>query len=115
VQPVNLLKTSDVANVDQKQTLLVLPMDFVKRFQDLHAVSYQELPGSSLLLSMVGKTERAHNKAYKLVKNNGSWHASVPRVWLRNVGARKGDRLNIYSTLNPDLLLVQLDKNLVNP
>ena len=110
VQAVNLLKTSEVANVDQKQTLLVLPHDYVKRFTPQHSVTFQEIDRLTLLISMVGPHERAYNKPYKLVENNGCYHTSVPRSWLRNTGARKGDRIDIYSTPNPDQLLVRLRK-----
>ena len=110
MQTVSLLKSAEVSNVDQKQTLLVLPADFVKQFTPQHVVTYKELDRTTLLISMVGPHERAYDKPYKLVENNGSFHTSVPRAWLRNTGARKGDRLDIYSTLNPGHLIVKLRK-----
>lgn len=110
MQTVNLLKSAEVANVDQKQTLLILPVDYMKRFTPQHAVTFQELDRESLLITMVGPHERAYNKPYKLVANHGSYHTSVPRTWLRNVGARKGDRLDIFSTIHPDHLIVKLRK-----
>ena len=110
VQTVSLLKSAEVANVDQKQTLVVLPSDFLKRFTPQHSVTYRTLDRESLLISMVGPHERAYDKPYKLVENNGCWHTSVPRRWLRDVGARKGDRLDIYSTPNPDHLIVKIRK-----
>lgn len=112
MQTVTLLKTVEVSNVDQKQTLLVLPADYVKRFTPQHVVTYKELERLKLLISMVGPHERAYEKPYKLVENNGSWHASVPRAWLRNTGARKGDRLDIFSTSDPDHLIVQFRKTI---
>jgi hypothetical protein len=110
VQTVKLLKTAECANVDRQQTLLILPLDYVKRFTPQHAVTFQELDRESLLISMVGPHERAFNKPYKLVENNGSFHTSVPRSWLRNTAARKGDRLDIYSTPDPDRLILKLRK-----
>ena len=110
--PVKLLKTAEVQNVDRQQTLLVLPADYMKRFTPQHSAVFKELDRETLLLSMVGPHERAYDKPYKLVENNGCFHVSVPRRWLRNIGARQGDRLDIHSTTTPDCLVVKFRKTI---
>ena len=105
-----LLKTVPVANMDRKQTLLVLPPTFVRGVGVGHVVSYQELDRESVALTLSGPHDRVYNRSYKVVPNNGSWHTSVPRTWLRNVGAREGDRLDVYSTTDPTCLIVKLRK-----
>lgn len=96
----------EVADIDSQQTLLVLPIGFLKQFTPEHKATFQELASDMLLLSMVGPDETADNKAYKLVPAHGSFWVSVPRPWLRNVGAEKGDQVFLYASDNPRELLV---------
>jgi hypothetical protein len=110
VQPLKLIKTVTVENVDQKQTLVILPHGYMLQFSPEHKVSFKELDRGSTLLTLVGPTERAYSKLYRLVPNNGSYQVSVPRGWLRNIGARHGDLLDIYTTAHPGHLVAKLRK-----
>ncbi len=110
MQPVKLLKSTPIANVDKKQTLLILPIDYMRRFSTRHAVTFQELDRTTLLVQMVAPHERAYNRPYKLVTCSGSSWVSIPMAWLRNVAARVGDRLDLYSTADPGLLLLKFRK-----
>ena len=89
MQQISLLKTSVVANVDKKQTLLILPADYVKRFSAQHSVSFQEMERGAMIVSMVAPHERAYNKPYKLVENNGSFHTSIPRSSRSSIAATR--------------------------
>lgn len=107
MQTLTLLKTSTVDNVDRKQTLLVLPATYIQQFSPNHGVTFQEIAQNALMVQMVGPHEQAFNKVYRLVTHHGSGWVSVPRRWLRNVGAREGDRLDVYSTIDPKILVVK--------
>jgi hypothetical protein len=107
-----LLKTVQVKNVDRQQTFMILPLQFAKAVGVISGwvAEFQQLDRESMLLTLLGPHDRAYNRTYKVVENNGSWHTSVPRTWLRNCGAREGDRLDVYSTTEPNRLIVKLRK-----
>ena len=106
----SLIKTIRISNVDLKQTLLILPPKFLKQFTVEHCATFQELGVDRLGLTMVAKGERALNRPYKLVRSKGATWVSVPRNWLRNIGARTGDALDLFETENPEYLIVQYRK-----
>jgi hypothetical protein len=110
VQAISLVKTVEVAHPDRKQTLLILPQDYVKRGSPDHVVQFKTLDRTNMLMSLLGPHDRAYDKTYRLVENNGSWHVSIPRAWLRNIGARHGDRIDVFTTSDPAFLVLQLRK-----
>lgn len=107
VQPLRLLKTIEIQDVDKQQTLLIFPADYVSRFTLQHVVTFEELAPDAMLVRMVGLHAQAFARPYKLVTCKGAVWCSVPRVWLRNVAAREGDRIDLFSTADPDVLVVK--------
>lgn len=105
-----LIKTIEVENVDARQTLLIFPIDFMRRHSTKHMATFQELGPDSLLVRLTGPDQPLLFKGYKLVTSNQASWASIPRPWLRNVGARIGDRLDLFTTTDPDALLLKLRK-----
>ena len=97
VQVGTLLKTIRVDDVDRKQTLLILPTAFLRQFTAAHCASFQELCQGALRLDISEQGERPQNRPYRFVtpKKGGTW-VSVPRQWLRNMGARPGDFLDVF-------------------
>lgn len=106
MQAVALLKTIEVENSDVRQTLLILPAAYLKQFPSHYKATFRELTMDSLLLSMVSPQDVSAVKSYRLVTSRGSSWTSVPRSWLQNIGARPGDRLEIWATADPTRLLI---------
>lgn len=107
MQPLRILKSVEIQDVSRQQTLLILPADFIKRFSEDHSVTFAELNLHTLLLKVIAPNARSLGKTYKTVRHQGSTQVSVPRWWLRNIGARHGDRIDLYSTIDPDVLLLK--------
>jgi hypothetical protein len=114
-QPLRLIKTIDVENVDVRQTLLILPAAFMKLHVAGCVAQFQEIGNNQVLVRLLGPGERLLFKAYKLVTSHEASWTSIPRGWLRNIGARQGDKLDLYETPDPKTLLLRYRTPLVNP
>lgn len=101
------IKTIEVEDMDRQQTLLIFPVDFVRKFQRPAVATFQELSGDELAVRLAGEGERIFYKPYKLVTSKEATWASIPRPWLRNIGARAGDKLDLWTTDDPGTLLLQ--------
>lgn len=106
VQPLRLIKSIDVENIDARQTLLIFPVDFMRRHSPKHVATFQELSHDTLLVRLVGPDQPLLFRGYKLVTSHKASWASIPRPWLRNLGARVGDKLDLFTTTDPDALLL---------
>ncbi len=106
----SLIKTIDVENVDERQTLLIFPIAFMRRHSIKHVAQFQEIGDGQLLVRLIAPGEQLLFKGYKLVTSNQASWASVPRSFLRNVGARKGDKLDLFSLPDPYTLLLRYRK-----
>lgn len=107
MQSLRLIKTISVENVDERQTLLIFPADFMRLHSTKHVAQFQEVGADQLLVRLVGPGERLLFKGYKLVTSHEASWASIPRGWLRNVGARVGDKLDLFSTPDPGTLVLR--------
>jgi hypothetical protein len=105
--PIQIIKSIDVSNVDEKQTLLIFPIDFMRRHSPKHLATFQEVGLDTLVVRMVGPHEALVNRGYKLVTSKGASWASIPRAWLRNMGARVGDKLDLFTTADPSSLVLK--------
>lgn len=110
MQTLKLLKTIEVENVDERQTLLIFPIDFMRRHSTKHVAQFQEVGDGQLLVRLVGPGEQLLFKGYKLVTSNEASWASIPRSFLRNVGARKGDKLDLFALPDMYTLLLRFRK-----
>jgi hypothetical protein len=105
-----------VENVDVRQTLLIFPIDFMRRHSPKHVAQFQELGDGQLLVRLIAPGEPLMNKAYKLVTSHEASWASIPRTWLRNQGARAGDKLDLFTLPDPYTLLLRFrPAPIVNP
>lgn len=110
MQSLKLIKSIEVEDSDVRQTLLIFPVSFMALHQPNSVAQFQELGGGQMLVRLAGPTEALLFKGYKLVTSNKATWASIPRQWLRNQGARKGDWLDLFSTPDPRTLLLQYRK-----
>lgn len=108
MQPIHLIKTIAVENVDARQTLLIFPAGFMRRHSPKHMATFQELGPDTLLVRLTGPDQPLLFKGYKLVTSHEASWTSIPRPWLRNNGARTGDRLDLFTTADPTALLLKL-------
>lgn len=91
-----------------KQTLLVLPPQFVAQAGRGYAAEFWELDELRLLLFLIDP-KKAQNPTYKLVDGHRVTQVSIPRPWLRDRSAKSSDLLEIYEdTAQPDRLLIRL-------
>lgn len=111
MQAGRLLKSISVSDSDRKQTLLILPIVFLRQFPAAQCASYQELENGLLRVDICQQGEVPSNRGYKLVTSEGATWASVPRQWLRNMGAVPGDLLDVFETDDPTKLIVKFRKN----
>jgi hypothetical protein len=107
VSPKAHIKTIAVEDVDRQQTLLIFPVDYVRRFQKPAVATFQEIARDAVAVRLAGAGERVFFKPYKLVTSHEATWASIPRPWLRNIGARVGDLLDLWTTDDPGTLLLQ--------
>ena len=108
VQPKGHIKTISVEDVDRRQTLLIFPVEFIRRSQAKPTVAtFQELSRDTLAVKLAGAGERLFNRGYKLVVCKQATWTSIPPPWLRNIGARAGDVLDLWETEDPSILLLQ--------
>jgi hypothetical protein len=110
MQPLQILKSIDVQNADGRQTLLIFPVDFMRRHSVKHLATFQEVGLDTLVVRLVGPHEALVNRGYKLVTSHGANWASIPRAWLRNLGARVGDKLDLFTTADPSSLVLKFRK-----
>jgi hypothetical protein len=105
-----LIKSIEVEDTDIRQTLLIFPVTFMALHSPQHIAQFQELGGGQMLVRLAGPTEALLFKSYKLVTSHSATWSSIPRAWLRNQGARKGDWLDIFTTPDPRTLMIQFRK-----
>jgi hypothetical protein len=110
LQPIRIIKSIDVQNADGRQTLLIFPIDFMRRHGLTHLATFQEIGLDTLVVRLVGPHEALVNRGYKLVTSKGAVWTSIPRAWLRNLGSRAGDKLDLFTTADPSSLVLKFRK-----
>jgi hypothetical protein len=108
--PRRLIKSIAVENVELRQTLLIFPVDFLRHQGPKHMAQFQELAFGEMAVSLVANGEPLSFRGYKLVTSKEATWASIPRKWLRDVGARVGDDLDLYTTDDPSVLFIRYRK-----
>jgi hypothetical protein len=122
-------KSLELDDLDRKQPLLVLPPSYVKQFpgpkkvvkktptrtqqKEVHpfVAEYAELDTDMLELTLVDPKLPPQNRRYAIVVHHGSTWVSVPRTWLRDLQASKGDFVDVFSDpAQPNKLFLKFRK-----
>lgn len=112
---VHLLKSIAIVAVEGRQTLILIPAAFVKRFPKNYVGEYFELDVDRLLLRLVDP-DAAQNTPYTVVRHHGSAQLSIPRFWLKDRAAVPGDAVEVWEdSAQPDRLLVRFSPKVSNP
>jgi len=108
--PVTLLKTVRVIDpTTPRQTIAVLPAEFMKRHQTGYALEIHQPTMTTLLFLLVPKSNFQQGHRYDLVRHDGSTRVSVPRQFLQNSVFSDEAKLEIWeSTDHPDRLLFRV-------
>jgi hypothetical protein len=97
-------RTLAMESVDSKQQLMMLPLDYVRRYPDSYEAEFKELRGGVLQLHIVDPRSPQRAKRYRVVRHHGSAWVSVPRPWLRDRSARDGDEVELLASADPDAM-----------
>jgi hypothetical protein len=90
-------RTLVCADVDHKQQLMHLPMDFVRRYPPSYEAEFKPIPNGLLSLRIVDPRSTAMVKRYRVIRHHGGAWVSVPRPWLRDRSARDGDEIELLA------------------
>jgi hypothetical protein len=98
-----------------KQPLLYFPSEFIEKYASAFwVVDYRNVGVRSLELRVVDpKSTRPSSifKFFKIVRHNGAVWTSVPKNWLRDIGANAGDRLEVdFGTNSAIVNYVRVEK-----
>jgi hydrogenase maturation factor len=94
IVPLQAIQCTTIPDPDTKQPTVFLPVSVIKGVPKSYMAEWEEVDVTLLRLTFRDPKTMAMNKRYRIVRNNtGACWTSVPRSWLRNIGARQGDEL----------------------
>jgi hypothetical protein len=85
-----------LANSNHQQQLMHLPLDYVRTFPESYVAEFVERGGGIMEMSVVDPRKPARARRYTIVRHHSGAWVSVPRLWLRDKGAKDGDSVSLY-------------------
>lgn len=89
-----VITTLQVDSLDT-QPLLYFPADWLANFPANHVGQFRQISTKEMELELVDPKSPARAKRYKIVRHNGGAWVSIPKPWLRDQSAKKGDTIRI--------------------
>jgi hypothetical protein len=97
-------------DVESKQQLMHLPLDFVRRYPESYEAEFKDVRGGLLVMRIVDPRSPQKAKRYRVVRHHGGAWVSIPRPWLRDRSARDGDEVELLASNEPDVFYIRLNK-----
>jgi hypothetical protein len=90
-----ILRVHTLEDVETKQQRLRLPPEYVSGYPETHEAEFTFPSVTVIVMRMVDPASPAMAKRYNIARQNGSYAVSIPRIWLHDLSAKDGDKVEL--------------------